>query len=544
MLGVYFVFGFYYSEYEGLNTALLSSSLTPGMHFRSVYFSGNIGISYFYALFYQFLPGVQWISWLEYLWLFISSGVLSLALWQSMPDRFSTGVKTVVMISVYILVFADHHMHLIYTRVSYMVCGSALIGLVCFFGRSEAIKQNCFFFILLNLFFVVGTLIRNEAAIACVLLLLPFALFSLQNIKQTIILFLFPLLVVLGQSLFFAVDIRNASKEEFYKQVEPDIEEQYTARGNLKPLSAMSTHTDSVKYALSHEMAFSDPRVMTPEWLRSLILPEGLIFTDLHQWHRVYTELYDIMSRYWYLVLIVVLLGLGLYGQWDSSDRYRLYYWLLFELSFWGLTVAQTYVDKVNERSWLPYISLFIFCHIILFSKNVKRMTMRRIIPIITICSILLVVQIYHLNAESGRMKSDLASQQRQYNAIRKLAADRILVANSSAFNSLFMSSTPFQNFDFSSFRKVYITDSYIITFLPYYQSYLEKECGCDMYAYPSFWAYLKDHKNQVLVISTASRMKAIENYLRDIHHTDLSFVAIDSSGDNELKWNAWEISQ
>ena len=34
-----------------------------------------------------------------------------------------------------------------------------------------------------------------------------------------------------------------------------------------------------------------------------------------------------------------------------------------FLVSFWGLTVAQTYVDKVNERSWLPYIGIFILCH-------------------------------------------------------------------------------------------------------------------------------------------------------------------------------------
>lgn len=540
----YFFFGFYYSEYEGLNTALLSSSLTPGMPFRSVYFSGNMGISYFYSLFYQFLPGVQWISWLEYLWLFTAVSISMFVLWAAIPERFTRGIKSVFIIVVFFLVFADHHIHLIYTRVSYMICGASLICLVAFFEDRARIKKKWWVFIFINLFFAVGTLIRNEASLACFLLLVPYALISLKSFRQVFILFCFPLLVLTGQSMFFAIDIKNASNNEFYKQVEPDIEEQYTARGNLLPLSLMKTHRDSVVYALASEMSFSDPRIITPAYLRSLVRPESFLFIDGHQWSRVVFELKNIMLKYWYLVLMVFLLSGGLYIQIkQTGDKCSFYYWLIFVFSFWGLSLVQTYVDKVNERSWLPYISLFIFCHIILWAKGMKNATSMGKVLILMSCAILFLVHIYELKKESNNRKNDLLLQQKQFETIKTLSAHKDLVINSSAFSCLFLSHTPFQLFDYSAFKKVYIIDSYILPFLPYYRQYLNQECSCEIYEFPSFWNYIKTRQQDAVIVSRPSRMTAIHEYLKEIHGVDLLLVslAVDTARED---WRAWKISQ
>jgi hypothetical protein len=540
----YFFFGFYYSEYEGLNTALLSSSLTPGIHFRSVYFSGNMGISYFYSLFYQFQSGVQWISWLEYLWLFIAVSISMFVLWANIPERFTKGIKIVFIIVMFFLVFADHHIHLIYTRVSYMICGASLIGLVAFFEDSARIQKKWWLFIFLNLFFAIGTLIRNEASLACFLLLVPYALISLKSFRQVFILFCFPLLVLTGQSMFFAIDIKNASNNEFYKQVEPDIEEQYTARGNLLPLSMMKAHRDSVVYALAAEMSFSDPRIITPAYLRSLVRPEGFLFTDGHQWRRVVFEQKNILLKYWYLVFIVFLLSGGLYIQLkEAGGKYSFYYWLVFVLSFWGLSIVQTYVDKVNERSWLPYISLFIFCHIILWARGMKNAISKRELLILMSCAILFLVHIFELKKESNNLKNDLLLQQKQFDTIKALAANKVLVINSSAFSCLFASHTPFQLFDYSAFKKVYIIDSYILPFLPYYRQYLNHECNCEIYEFPSFWNYIKTGQQDVVIISRPSRMTAIHEYLKEIHGVDLPLVslAVDTTRED---WRAWKISQ
>lgn len=544
MTATYFFFGFYYSEYEGLNTALLSGSLTPGMAFRSVYFSGNLCISYFYSFFYQHYPGIQWISWFEYLWMFIATCLSMFVLQVNLPKSISAQAKVALMLTVYILVYADHNIHLIYTRVAYMVCGAALISLVVLFSDDGVAKRKWHFFVPLNLFFTIGTLIRNEAAVACFLLLIPFSLFYIRDIKKTVLLFLFPFLVVAGQSLFLTVDIKNAQADEFYKQVEPDIEEQFIARENLIPLGMMKTHRDSVRYGLAKEMTLSDPKVLTPAFLRSLILPENIIFTDLRQWKRVLGELKWITTQYWYLVLIALFLSVTLLKHHDfSNSKKSNFYLFAFLVSFWGLTVAQTYVDKVNERSWLPYIGIFILCHFLILTRNWRPRFSPKTYLYFSVLFILVLVHVYHLKMESNLLKNDFTFQKQQFEKIKTIASNKILLINSSCFNSLFLSSKPFQTFDFSPFKKVYITDSYIIPFLPYYKQYLETECSCNIYAYPSFWEYIIIHKNEVVVVSSPERMEAIRQYLLAIYRLQLPLKELPETMNNSLEWKGWEFA-
>lgn len=536
----YFFYGFYFSEYEGLNIGLLSGSLTPGMPFRSVYFSGNLVISNFYSLLYEYYPGVEWISWFEYLWMLIACVLAMNAVIAMLPPKFSGISKAIVIIILYLLIFADHQIHLIYTRVAYLICGVSLISLVIFFHDLSAIERKWIWFVLLNLFFALGTLIRNEAAIACLLLMLPFSIIYLKKIKHTALLFLFPLIMIGGQSLYLAIDIKNATDTEFYKQVEPDIEEQFTARENLAPLSSMKTYRDTVMYRLAQEMTFSDPRVSSPTYLRSLMLTEKFMFTDSRQWNRVGREMKNILVQYWYLAFIVLILSLALFVQYSfGENKFAWICYTTFVLSFWGLTIIQTYVDKVNERSWLPYIGLFILCHILLLAKNVHSGFSRKLYPLLGVFTILFVLHVYQLTKESNRMKEDLLSQQQQFQSVKNIAADRCLVTNSSVFYYLFLSNQPFHVFDFSAFRKIYITDSYIITFLPYYKRYLERECNCDIYNYPSFWGYLKKTNNEVIIVSGEQRLMAIKDYIHVIHQLDLPLKELNPSV-NSNNWKAY----
>lgn len=537
----YFFFGFYFSEYEGLNIGLLSGNLTPGMPFRSVYFSGNLVISQFYSLLYERYPGVEWISWLENLWMFVACILAMNAVIVILPEKLSATGKVIMMTILYLLVFADHQVHLIYTRVAYLICGVSLISMAIFFDGVSTIKKEWKWFVLINLFFAIGTLIRNEAAIACFLLILPFTIIYLKKIKHTALLFLIPLMMVGGQSLYLAVDIESSTDREFYKQVEPDIEEQFIARENLVPLSSMKTYRDTVMYKLAREMTLSDPRVMTPAFLRSLILPEKFMFTDTRQWNRVGRELKAIIIQYWYLTLIVWMLSVSLFVQYNFREqKFAWIYFAVFVLSFWGLTIAQAYADKVNERSWVPYMGLFILCHVLLLAKNICTGISRKLYPVLGGCAILFAVHLYHLKKESNRMKEDLAIHEQQFQRVKNLAANRYLVTNSSVFYYLFLSNQPFHTFNFSVFKKIYITDSYIIPFLPYYKGYLERDCNCDIYDYPSFWRYLKNTDVDVIVVSGEQRLQTIKDYLREIHQLDLPLKEINLARNNNSDCKAY----
>lgn len=544
VLLTYFFAGIFYSEYEGLNTALLSSALTPGMPFRSVYFSGNMGISYFYSLFYEYLPGVAWISWLELFWMVLASSLALGIIWSIVNRNYNLMAKVGILCGIFLVVFADHFIQLIYTRVAYLVCGFSLITLLHLFAEGKDLKRKIVPFLLLNFFFLVGTLIRNEAAMACVLLLIPFSLFYTKSIKLTLFIFAFPALLVAGQTVFFAVDIRNASANEFYKQVEPDIEEQFIARRNVIPISTMTTAKDSATYLLGTEMVFCDPKVMSADVLRSFIKKGTLPMLDSQQWFRVYQQTCQIINRYLYLVLFTLLLSVCVFLQTHFTRKKELFYYFLFAASFWGLTILQTYVDKVNERSWLPYIGLFIYCHLlILLQTTESKLKIRNLVMIIG-GVIFLFFQVKQLIYESQQMKDEYTNGRAQYTALKKIAAGKILVINSSAFQILFSHNTPFEHFDFSDFEKVYITESYIIPFLPYYKQYLEKECQCDIYNYPSFWRFLQQSKSDVIVVSSEERMNAIQNYNRVVYHHALNLSPIPLQRISSMEWNAWQLNK
>src|SRR5688572_5490210 len=157
----YLFFGFYFVEYEGLNISFLSGKLTPGLPFRSLYFSGNMGISYFYSFLYESYPDIEWISWIEYFFLFVTCAISLYIAIISFPLRIPVYAKVALVVMIYFLVFADHHVNLLYTRVAYFVCGVSLIALIIFFKEPGIFKQRKWRGIILYLFFAVGTLIRN-----------------------------------------------------------------------------------------------------------------------------------------------------------------------------------------------------------------------------------------------------------------------------------------------------------------------------------------------------------------------------------------------
>lgn len=537
----YALLGFYYSEYEGLNIGFLSGSLTQDLPFRSLYFSGNLVISYFYSFLYEWIPHVEWISSLECFWILLSCALSFYLITHQLPTSVSPWRLYVLYVFVFCILFAGQYVNLIYTRVAYIVCGMSLIGLVVLFKNNLVIRQRRVSFLLLNCFFVIGTLIRNEAAIACVMLIIPFSFAELKSPKQVVLLFLFPVIIVTTQTGYLMMDIATATDYEFYKQVEPDIEEQFIARGNLKPLSTMTTYHDSVKYKLASEMAFSDPAISSPTYLRSLIIPEDFLFTDKKQWKRVWSEQTQIVSQYWHLVLLTLILSITYFYN-SMSDKKEKLSSLLFVLSFWLFSIIQTYIDKVNERSWVPYIGLFVFCHVLLLIRQ------RHVIKRITFCllvmciAVLFVVQLVDLKVSAETAHKNLLTAREQFGQVKKLAHQKILVTNSSAFNMLFASGEPFKKYDFSAFKKVYILDSYIIPFFPYYKRYLERNCACSVYEYSALWSFLKQNKQELILLSTRSRSDAVKNYLREIHKLDINLRCLTCVEKDSLDWQVWHI--
>ena len=120
-------------------------------------------------------------------------------------------------------------------------------------------------------------------------------------------------------------------------------------------------------------------------------------------------------------------------------------------------------------------------------------------------------------------LQTDLLKYQDNFKKIKKIAANRYLIVNSTSFDYLLLSNIPFHPFDFSAFKKVYITDGYVIPFLPYYKRYLESECKCNIYAFPSFWKYVRTIRKEAVFVSDPNRVKVVKDYLKEMYGYSLA---------------------
>lgn len=528
-LFTYFYYDFYYVEYEALFDSFYSGKLTEGLPFRSIYFLGNIGTSHLYSLLYEMNPNVEWISWILYSYLLVSCFIGLHLIISILPESVPLWMKIVAQAAIYFLVFADHNIHFIFTRVSYMATGLSLIALIYYFRLPGSVKERPWLFVFFNFWFIVGVLTRSESATAAFLQIGFFGIFYIQKIRRFIALFTFPALFLFSVLFAIAYDLKTST--EFYKQIEPEIEVQLGERENAVSLSSMKTYRDSVMYMAATDIMWSDPKKMTPNYLRSLIRSEKFIYTDSRHWERVYGNVTEIALKFWHLGLICMLLGISLLIQYRLTSGFSYVLWLAFTLSFWFLTAIQTYTVKVNDRSFLPLISLFILCHIVMLLPYLKSGLSKWLYPFLAAFIVLFGVHLNYLRTESNQLKQDLISYQKDADAITRLAAGKILVLNSSSCDYLLSSNKPFHPFDFSKFKKIYITDGFNIPFLPYYRRYLEKECQCDMMDFPSFWDYLRTLNEEVVVVSASQRMDILVEYLRVIHNYELP-VTENASGE------------
>jgi hypothetical protein len=211
-------------------------------------------------------------------------------------------------------------------------------------------------------------------------------------------------------SVLFAIAYDLKTTTEYYKQVEPEIEAQFCERNNMVPLSDMKTSRDSAKYKAATTILWSDPKILTPEYMRSLVRDEKFIYTDVRQWERVFNDLTSITLRFWYLGILCVLLGIGLMFIQKRKSKLSTIIYLSFVSSFWILTALQTYTVKVNDRSFLPLISLFIFCHIVMLLPHLRKRLSAKAYPFLAGIALIFVVHLYNLKLESNQLKNDLES--------------------------------------------------------------------------------------------------------------------------------------
>jgi hypothetical protein len=256
----------------------------------------------------------------------------------------------------------------VYARASYILCGAAYLALIVLFDDLRSIKKNKWLFIFLQFLFLWGTLTRVESSMAVSLLLFCFAVLWYTNIKKALLISSVNLSVLgLGLAGIF-LDIHFSN--QFHKQVEPDIETQYTVRSNVVPVSTFENYEDSLKYEAALRMFWADPEIITIPYLKSLIAEPESVYFNKTQWNRVSIELKTAFQNFKFhfivlffssLLLFILLVNKKLY---KSAGLFFLYF-----LGFCLLLIVNSYFVKMRDRTISPFLLIYFISMLFLALK-------------------------------------------------------------------------------------------------------------------------------------------------------------------------------
>ncbi len=512
------VFGCYYEVYEAFLEAFYSGKLSPGYPFRSWYFIHDIGISHIYALLYSITAEIEWRTWLLSFYLLLSAVIILKLAAAILKDKLSGLMIFFIQAGIFFLLISEHITRFSYTRPAAMLAAAGLCAIIYYFPHSASISKNKGKFIALNLLFLIAALTRIEHVMAVTIFCFCFAACFQSGLVQAVRLFLFPFMVML--SLVAGVYIDIARSSEFYKQIEPDLEYRMSARGIALPPGS-HTPCDTVKFRAASERLWSDPGVMTVNYLRSLpVKSSSPLLLDPQQWRDAALRVFSVAKNSYYLVLfslcILVLMLIS------GSGKKKITGLAAFQLCFWVIIFMQSYSVRINDRFFSTVNCAYILLNIFAFFAIACERSVRHLVYFFVL---MILTGAFHwstLRQNAQMLEEDWVNNVSNLKEISKIASGEILVISASSFRALLSVNKPLAPIDVSGFRKVYMNENQAVALIHPYREYLESECRCDIYDFANFYRYLKSQPSEVYFLSSEPRLLLTKDYLKCFHNFDL----------------------
>ena len=473
------------------------------------YYLGVIGLSTVYKFFYGILPAYNWMG-----ISFLAFGVLALYL-------ILRAIKDVVLKNndnpyllrtiqvLFALFFIENFVSISHTRYSLLLCGIGLFNL----AFTKDIKWKGV--ITNTLLFVLGMLIRPESSIGMLLLVSIGYLIYCFDLKHWVTRLFFPMAAT--GILFTAFAIDWAHTTLYVKQVEPEIEYKIMDR-RVVPLATMKTAKDSIKYEVAMQGMWFDTAVLSPKFLRSLLLP-GMNLSPAH----ACSIFFHLVSLYKYYLFIPFLLGgfllLGLFGQVERSVFLKI---IVFQLAVFGLIYALDFNGSlVAGRHFLilQLIALLItsFC----FSHGVYRFGRTAVVIYMAAVFCSTAITLWHYKKYNHAIAQSNECCESYMQNIENTYHNRIIVTT--------MGSVYLMNHNFSVKHKNYtknkwlLYDAFTYSLSPDYTAYLSRQCNCNATDPVAFYSWLASQNG--LYMSNQRYFDLTKEYMNVIHNQPLRFV-------------------
>lgn len=513
--------GIHYERYEALFSALASGRLTPGMLYDDFFYLAHIFTIRAYATLYSSAPDTHWLGWFQAGYMLIALGVILSAVGHrsKSPLYFWTGL---VVISLF---FADHFVSQVYTRVSYML-GFAALLLTCV--RHESASLGLSEKALYATVFLLGVLTRPEPAAMLLLVVVPFHFLMvskhgfLQRIWESVK--LFAPMAAIPLAVFVWMQLEIGASDQFYKQIEPEVEYELTARNNIVPISMMGTARDSMRYTAIDRVMWGDATTNDSAFLRSLIgggeaepqLEERVRLTALY-------SLTDSMLHNPAMVLLACFLLLAvLIGQIAQGDFRRAIGTLAFIVFFILLMLFVSYRVKMTPTAVASVFFSVAALTIVFFGDGLLSAGPRRFLVLLGLgaLSIFQAVQLY---GHSGTEKARRLFFQTAWGTLEDNFFGKNIFLNGESIH-LLNAFSPLQPFDFEPFNRVVIYDSQHVSTMEPYRTYLANDCNCDPNNYSEYFAFLQEGKDANVFLMSADFKGFLEKYLYVVHGMHVRF--------------------
>lgn len=413
-----------------------------------------------------------------------------------------------------------------HNRTAFLICSSALTGLFLYTLYHPRGSEKKRYRILLWLWFGLGLLTRPEAAIASMMLFMPFWVWIMRKqLRPAFIVVLPPLLFVLIFVGYYWW--QTHSSEAFYYQLEPNVEYALMDRQEAIPLSEMKTREDSARYIAARRWMLGDTRQTTPSFLRRLIAsddsPEkGFLFFFQPGSQLAPAELAKVLyQRLAAQPAVLFILFMLLLWPWSSNRlTHHAAVLSLFAYSLFLLTLSM--FVREYPRVTQPFLFCVTVAFIIYFFSSIDQLpkifTIRRAAFSIVFLFILafIIPQSQTLYQESAKKRADQQSLRQKINQLLHDNPNRKFVAvmgNWDVFDTGVFD--PFTGFG---------EKTLLLTEIGQYSAnnaFLETtrtRTGCAGRDFLCRIAFLEKHRQDIIFIATPARVDLYHTYMEMLY--------------------------
>lgn len=511
LLVSFLVFTPVYDDYGYFLTAMASGQFSD-FPFIDLHYLGMVGVNSVYKMLYRLVPAFNWLGtgWMVFTFtgLYLGLRVLRKVIFAGVADY-----RITLLVQIFFaLCYSENFTVLSHTRFALIFCGISLVRLVF---SNEISKKSIFIY---SAVFILGLLHRPESglgmlALACGgFLIYRFAL--LHFIKRSFI----PITAVLMLFGYFTYD--RLHTDVFVRKIEPEIEYKLMDK-RIVPLALQKTETDSVKYLAAVSGMWFDPRVLTAEYIRTLLLP-GVNWSKKH-FLAAFQHVVSFYMRYAFIPAVVfcLLLLAGIHFS-EHTILFRIFFFevfvlvLVLALDFNGKLVAGRHFLSIELVAWIISFRYFFIPGIAVKGKFTRTFLLAAV-------TVFIVSGFYFLKMkeENTQYNREIACFETTMQNTESVLSGRIVV---NTLSNVYM-----LNHTFSVWNKNYTGNTYVMydmfsfSLIPEYVAYLNKVCGCDALNPKDFFRFMQN-KN-ALYMADENRYELTGRYMHAVHHFNLQFV-------------------